>query len=269
MSIYSAGTAAYRDTTKWLVAFVPIAAILSAGAVAGPGLVNTIGNADSIRDFFEMAGWPVAGLVAVSLGIIAVVWRGSVILSLQPTELGAVVADPELMSAAFGAGVGAPYFFDRHQFEDAMTRLLSIWDSGQPPEPSDPLLTRAIAATEALREWSLHRQLGAAFGGFRKTFGWSVIAIVTGLMVAAVSLQPGSDTIATPTRVLIDVSDSGGAALTTETGCHGAAASEFWAVGGNWDAPTLQVDGPGCRFGAQWKPDPDVIELRLPQGSDG
>ena len=41
MFVYSAGADAFRDTTKWLVAFVPIAALGTAAVVLGPLLVRS------------------------------------------------------------------------------------------------------------------------------------------------------------------------------------------------------------------------------------
>ena len=122
MSVYGSGAEAFRDTTKWLVAFVPIAAIVASGAVLGPRLVGAMRAADSISDLLAANGLPLLGLVMV----VVVVSQGANVLSTQPKELGDLEADT--LAAAFNDGVGAPYFFDVGTYKEAMAELQAAFD---------------------------------------------------------------------------------------------------------------------------------------------
>jgi hypothetical protein len=262
VSIYSTGAEAFRDTTKWLVAFVPIASIVAAGAVIGPRLVRDAGASDSVIEWAGDNVWPLVGLAAVALGIGLVVWFGARVLSTQPKDFAQLVTtDDAKLSDAFSAGVGVPYFLDDGGFKQAIANLDVKWSAEQSITEAE--LARAVAATDMLRAWALHDALATSFTRFRIWFGVGVVLVFGGLVVATATLQPSAGTVDKPEAVEVTVSQSGAADLLDSTGCTAPAETEFVAVAGTWDAPVLEVVGPNCKFGARWQPDPDLIELRL------
>lgn len=266
MSVYEAGATAYRDTTKWLVAFVPIAAILTAGAVAGPRLIHAAGTAGSFSVFLIEYWLALLGLVAVAAGIFAVVWGGAGVLSAQPKDLGEQGSDE--LAKAFNDGVGAPYFFDVNGYTSAMASLQEAFDAKRPKTEYDLTLERAVAAVDALQQWSLHRELARSFGSFTWVFALGVLLILGGVAFAATTIPLTAGEITEPTIVAVELDSDGKAALAIATGCGDAETTVFWAISGTWDRPTLQADGDGCKFGAEWAPNPNHIEIRLPQDAE-
>lgn len=264
MSIYGTGSEAFRDTTKWLVAFVPIASLVAAGAVIAPRLLSDATAADS------PAGWvgdnvlPLVGVLAVLGGIILVTYFGAQVLSTQPREFTELLTNRENLSRAFSAGAGAPYFLDEAEFRTALGRLDAEWSEDDEQKPSDALVARAVGATELVREWALHDALGTAFNRFFVSFGVGTALILVGFVLAAATLEPEPGRVGEPKIVQVTVNADGARDLKKATGCREPDKTTFVAVAGRWDAPVLNADGTGCRFGATWKPDRDDIELRIP-----
>jgi len=113
MSVYESGVTAYRDTTKWLVAFVPLGSILAASVTVGPELLWSVEHARNFGDWLHdywLAAICGLGLLA---GIAAILYWGAKVLSVAPTDLGKLQSEeyaPKLATAV-GAGVTAPEFF--------------------------------------------------------------------------------------------------------------------------------------------------------------
>ena len=262
MSVYSAGADAFRDTTKWLVAFVPIAALGTAAAVLGPLLVRSAQTARSLSAWAGDNAWALGGVAAVLVGVMVVVWFGARVLSTQPKDFGALLkTNPKRLSDAFSVGVAAPYFLDDNGFKDALATLEAKWRPDSTTPPTDAEVSRAAAAVEALREWALQDELAAAFRRFWKFFAIGLVLIVAGVVVAAVTIVKPSASIEKPTTVQVSVNQPGAADLLKKTGCTTPAMSQYVAVAGTWDAPVLQVDGPGCLFGNRWRPKSGDFEI--------
>lgn len=258
-SVYEAGTAAHRDATKWLVGFVPVATIVSAGFVLGPRVVD-LAESDRSGGAAISDRWPAAaGVLVIVAGLVAIVGSGSRVLSAQPTSFATVLRDRKALAVAFGQGVGAPYYFDSGQFVQAMEELQAAWDSETRPAMDEAGLQRAVAAVDALRSWHLHAELVERYRAFCVALLGGVVLIGGGFVVAAASLGPEA-TITTPTPVLVEVRSA--ETFERDTGCTDVAASSFWAVGGTWDEPALAVDGPGCTFDVTWLPEPGQAEVR-------
>jgi hypothetical protein len=85
--------------------------------------------------------------------------------------------------------------------------------------------------------------------------------ILAGIVVATVSLGAASATINEPKSVSVLVSSDAADDLQRKTGCTTPTSSQFVAVAGNWDAPVLNVTGPGCRFGEKWRPKSGQFEI--------
>lgn len=265
-SVYSTGVEAYRETTKWLAAFVPVTSLVTAAAVSGPKLIRSIQAAPSLGAWVQRY-WLVL-LCAVGLfgGIGAILWFGARVLRTEPADIGDLAtgqAGAQDLAHAIGSGVAAPEFFSKGTFDVAMSELANAWDTGELVGDDDPRLTRLRPAVEALREWSVFHRIQRTYRDFGIAFVAAAVVISIAILLAPAQLGSGAP-IDEPTRVEIGVDAAGREDLAAHTGCTTPDSSSFFAVGGTWDQPQLAVDGPGCRFGATWKPDPAHIELRVP-----
>lgn len=202
VTIYTAGAEAFRDTTKWLVAFLPTATILTAGALVGPRLLADAARSRSLLDWAGRNGWSIVGIVMVLTGLALIVALGARVLSTQASGFTELLMEDEAgLSRAFSAGVGAPYFLDDISFRTAMRELDMKWTDGG--AVTDAELTRAVAATEMLREWALHRALAATFGRFVTFFAVGALLIAGGLVVTVLGLGPAAGPIQTPQVVQV------------------------------------------------------------------
>lgn len=263
MSIYGTGAEAYRDTTKWLVAFVPSAALVGAAALIGPRLVGNGTEADGTFDWLGDNAVALGGLTAVVAGMVLIVLLGAKVLSAQPKNFTALfTTDQAALSQAFSAGVGAPHFLDDTTFKNAIATLNADWMEKKGVADAD--VARATATTDRLREWAFEREMAAAFKRFAYAFAAASVLIVGGFVVASVALRPLAGAIKEPKAVRVEVEPAGAKHLLAATGCTDAAATKFLAVAGTWDAPILAVDGPGCRFGAEWRVRASTAEIRIP-----
>jgi hypothetical protein len=260
MSIYAAGVDAQRETVKWLVAFVPSAAIV---AIAGTLLVET-----RHREPGPLASWadeavlPLVALAIALAGTVAIIAAGARVLSAQPADLTTTITDTARLSEAFAAGVGAPHFTSSTDFAAAMGALAAAWTSGSAPDEQH--VTRAEAATEALRAWVLHRAVSERFRGFVVWFCLGAVMIVGGLAVAHASWPAPAARFTTPTEVDFAIVDEEG--FQEATGCDRSEDTTAIAVGGSWDDPVLELHGPGCTFDDRWHPAPEDIQLRPAAG---
>ena len=268
MSVYSTGADAFRETTKWLVAFVPIAALGTAAAVLGPLLVRSAQSARSLSAWAGDNAWALGGVAAVLVGVMVVVWFGAQVLSTQPRDFGALLTtNARRLSNAFSAGVAAPYFLDDNGLKTALATLEAKWRPESTTPPTDAEVSRAAAAVEALREWALQDELAKNFRKFRKYFAAGLVLIVAGVVVAAVTIDEQGASIEKPTTIQVSVNQPGAADLLKRTGCTTPAKSQYVAVAGTWDAPVLQVDGPGCLFGNRWRPKSGDFEIHPLSGA--
>jgi hypothetical protein len=262
MSVYSTGVDAYRDTTKWLTAFVPIVSLATAILVAGPRLVSTIETTPSVGVWLEEYWLTLLCGVALFLGMAVILATGARVLAVEPEDIGDLAVGTgraKDIANALGSGVAAPEFFDKNAFDDAMARLQAKADAGEVAQ-DDPTLTRLKPAIDALRDWSVFSRIQRPFRIFRVAFVVSAIVIVVAVLLAPAQLG-SSASIAKPTKVAVQVNNAGAAALRKSTGCSDPKASTFYATGGTWDHPELSADGPGCEFASVWYPDPQDIEL--------
>jgi hypothetical protein len=268
VSVYSAGADAFRDSTKWLVAFVPIGALGTAAAVLGPRLVRDAESARSLSSWLGDNGWALGGLGGVLVGVLVVVRYGARVLSTQPKDIGALLTtNPTRLSQAFSAGVAAPYFLDDAAFKQALADLQVNWRPGSTAPPTDAEVSRAAGAVDALREWALQDELATTFTRFQVWFAIGSVLIVTGVVVAAANINAPAASIDKPTNVQISLNTHGSADLLNKTGCTTPKQSRYVAVAGTWSAPVLQVEGPGCRFGNRWRPKDGDFELQPPAGA--
>lgn len=266
MSVYSTAVDAYRDTTKWLTAFLPIAGLTTSAVLVGPRLVRSAQTATSWSAWVGEHAWVIVALAVLLLSVAAILWSGAAVLSVEPTDI-TVMATTAPGATAFaravGEGVTAPEFFTKEAFDAAMSELAHAWDTEATVASDDPRLTRLRAAVEALREWQLFHDIQRSF----RTFAW-VFTAATGAMLVAIVSVPFSlgdaAAIKDATPVEAEVSTVGAEKLREATGCTDPERSKFLAVGGDWQRPWLAVDGPGCDFGAIWRPGGSEVEIRLP-----
>lgn len=149
MSIYDTGADAFRDTTKWLVAFVPIASIVAVTAAIGPRLAGDAAASESLGDWARANVLPLAGVAAVVAGVVLIVVFGANVLSTQPNDFTSMfTTDQQRLSDAFSAGVGAPFFLDDQAFKLALADLDAKRAAGQPIPDAD--LTAAVTTSVAI-----------------------------------------------------------------------------------------------------------------------
>jgi hypothetical protein len=266
MSIYAGGATAYRDTTKWLVAFLPLTALAAGAFTLGPPVIRSIQDAPSLPSWASDHWLVLVCMVVLFAGLTAILYYGAKVLSVEPTDIGDILTSPDkksTLAAAIGSGVTAPWFLDKSSFDTALAAMANAWnDTVHPPEKDDPRAARLQLAIDALREWSVYHQIQSAFRNFRYAFIGSSLAIGVAILAAPLQLDD-SIPIDKPMHVQVDVSEAGQNALLKSTGCLDPKTSSFLAVGGSWNQPALAVDGPGCAFGAVWHPHPSEIETRL------
>lgn len=263
MSVYSSAVDAYRETTKWLTAFLPITALASAGVLVGPRLAASAQAASSPAAWAAEHWTILLSLLALGAAVAAILWSGATVLSCEPTDLSNLGEGQgsRSLTAAIGAGVAAPAFFTREDYDAAMSELADAWDN-KSATGDDPRVVRLGTAVESLREWSLYHNIQRPFRRFRVVFVVSSLVMLVATAYVPFALGP-STAIEEPTKVAVQVSAEGVADLKAQTDCTDAAASEFLAVGGTWEQPLLTVDGPGCRFGSTWRPGDQHAALRL------
>lgn len=266
MSIYSSGVGAYRDTTKWLTAFVPITSLATAALVLGPGLITSLQTESSLNSWLEHYWIVLLAAIAILGGIAAIMFYGARVLSVEPADIGDLTNGriaTAALAAAIGSGATTPYFLDINSFNAVMSDWANSLDSAEAVKEDDPRLVRLKPAVDALRDWSIYHRIQGPF----RTFVWVFVAATTAISAAILTAPAQLDSstaIEKPTKVEIEVDAAGHTALQRATGCSKADTSIFFATGGTWNRPVLAADGPGCRFGATWRPDPSHIELRLP-----
>lgn len=249
MSVYSAAAESYRDTTKWLLALVPLASLVAAAAVVGPRLAKGETAAGSWSAWMTTY-WPaLLGCALVLAGIWLTVARGARVLSTEPRKFNEILDDAARLSAAFGAGAGFPYFLTDETFKTAVLHL-SNKAPGDPSASTDP----AVAASTQLLEWSFFDALRAEFGAFKIRFLAGIVLIAAGLASAIVAVNLAPAPIAQPAAVVVRLSSPGAAALIQSTGCQAPSTTKFFAVLGTWSSPVLETEGPGCRVNAKWRP---------------
>lgn len=264
MSLYSTGVDAYRDTTKWLVAFVPITAIAGAGVATGPRLIRSLDASTGASGWLE-DHWPVLVCALLLLGsLVAIVWTGASVLSTQPSDIGTLGSGQpnQDLAQAIGDGAAAPYFFDKNSFDSAMAAIANGYDAGT-IKADDATLARLSPAIDSLRDWSVYQRVQEPFRRFRFAFTGGATAIVVSIVWAS-ALLGSSPAIDKPTAVDVTVETEGAASLLAATGCTDPSATVFTAIGGTWEEPQLAADGPNCRFGAVWSPNSEQAEIRLP-----
>jgi hypothetical protein len=255
VSVYSTGAESYRDTTKWLVALVPVASLVAAAAVVGPRLVTGKTAAGSWSAWITTY-WPAllgCGLVLVGIGL--TVAKGAKVLSTEPKGYGEILADGARLNKAFGAGAGFPYFLKSDDFKDAVLDLNDAPPSDQAAQTVRAAANeRAVAASTQLLEWSFFDALRAEFGAFKIRFLLGIVLIAAGLALAIVAVDLAPAPIVQPTAAVVRLSSPGATALIRSTGCQAPSTTRFVAVSGTWSSPVLETEGPGCRVNAQWRP---------------
>ncbi len=255
MTVYSTGVESYRDTTKWLLALVPLASLVAAASVVGPRLVMGKSAAGS-WSAWATTFWPaLLGCVLVLAGISLTVVRGARLLSAEPKNFDKILGEEARLSTAFGAGVGFPYFLTSEDFKTAVRDLntVSPTDQGAQAGRADAN-ARAVAASTQLLEWSFFDALRAEFGTFKLWFLSGVVLIAAGLTLFVISINLVAAAITQPTAALVRLSSSGVTDFSRTTGCRAPSTTKFVAVSGTWSSPVLETEGPGCRINVQWRP---------------
>ena len=251
MSVYSTGAEAYRDTTKWLIALVPLASLVAAAAVVGPRLVTGKTAAGSWSAWITTYWAALLGCGLVLVGIGLTVASGAWVLSTEPKEVDKLLDDDQdRLSKAFSAGVGFPYFLTSEAFKTAVLQMNAAKKPGDPPIPTE----RVAAASTQLLEWALFDALRAKSRPFTACFLAGIGLIAAGLVLAIIALNLAPAPITQPTAAIVRLSSSGTTALIRSTGCQAPSTTQFVAVSGTWSSPVLETEGPGCRINAQWRP---------------
>jgi|GEM_PF-7134506 hypothetical protein len=261
MSVYSDAASTFRDTTKWLVAFVPVAALVSAAAVVGPRLLYAVDSGDSPAP----GEWIV--ILAPVLGVALVVFGAIPVL--RPK----LPSPPEILDtggkrrkdgdAAMSDGVGEPYVSSIDELKRATQNVKAAED----PAKVFPDAKAVAEIHTNLRDWVMLKKTASRFTLFGALYLIGILLIGVGVIGGATVLKAPSAEITEPTVVEVELSTDGLTHFKSETGCDSADGVVFVAVGGTWDHPTLRVkapDGNNCNFGAEFEPDPGQILITKP-----
>lgn len=232
MSVYRTGVGAYRDTTKWLAAFVPITTLVAGLALTGPQLICSAQAAHSAASWAVDHWGVILGVLALLVAVGAILWSASRVLSTEPSDLADLVDSPKhstALATAIGSGVMMPEFFTKEEFDLARGVLANAWDQDTALSADDPRLTRMRVATESLREWALFREIRTPFAVFRRVFIVAVGVIVTATIYIAFALGAALP-VSEIAKVTVRVSAAGAQDLQTLTGCTDPGQSEFLAI---------------------------------------
>ncbi len=264
MSVYTSGTEAYRDTVKWLCAFLPVGTLVASGVTLGPALVASAAGTGSVRAWLRDA-WPLLiCLAAVAIAIGAVLVAGGQALGAQASRSSDLIntstpsRESNAYTAAVGAGALAPWYLDRATFESEFAAVFEHQDDGATPD--ERLLGRVESAVEVTRDWSTHYHTRKAYRVFLFTFGASILAVIGSTLVSA--SRRVSETIDKPTPVDVAFSVEGINRFSKATGCDDPATAAFVVVDGSWDHPVLSATGSGCIFGIEWRPTSADAQVR-------
>ncbi len=268
MGVYGAAGDAYRDTTKWLAAAVPVATLVGAGVTLGPKLVQSIQGAVSLRSWVGGHALVLLAGVVLAGGVTWILWTGAAVLSAGPALPVELVRDPDgVVGTAIGAGVALPYYDSAPSFVADLDAWLGeggeeARGGGKAEGSEGSPLDRLGPAMVAISEWSALHTVETRFAAFRRAFAVSTVCIVGAVLLAAAQLPSGA-AVSSPTAVVVEVGQPGADELWAATGCTDPMRSTYTAIGGTWDAPVLSVDGPGCRLGATWTPSRGAAGVRV------
>lgn len=261
MGVYHDAVDAYRDTTKWLTAFAPVAAIGTAGLALAAPLIRSIQGAEDLGSWATEHQAVIAGGLLLVAGVAVILVMGARVLSAAPRDIARLDENPKMSNAvatAIGDGILAPGFLTKDDFESALAKHLADQDQGNAID--DASRERMTTAVEALREWAVFNQVKARFWWFAGGLVVGLVAILAAFLLVPAELS-GSSPFTKPTAVKVELDRAGNADLRTITGCSAADRTDFYAVGGTWAWPELAVDGPDCRFDARWWPPRGTFEV--------
>ncbi len=240
MSLYGSGGAAYRDATKWLIGFAPIASMIAVGGAVVAPLAQQNGTSS-----VDSALWLGVGIAFVLIGIALVLGAGSAVLLTHANDFSEISSKPSQLDAAFAAGVGVPYYFASTKFIDEMQELASGTAA-----PDSDVAKRALHVTGPLQEWALTQRLRSRWGYFVGFFVLGLSMTLGGLVLSALNIR---DVPVQPIRVELRGPIPSSGVASDRFDCRDPENAEFWLVAGTWDEPVLEVDGPGCS-GIRWTP---------------
>lgn len=264
---YPAATTSVRDTTKWLVASLPTAAVISAGIGVGPRLARASAVPTGI----------VLALIAVALGLLLVLGFGARVLAVHPASFKVLVEDWRNNrggDAADGTGASKPttsliheaeaegvLYFHYPNFESMQAAVLEVWTDTTTDNK------RALAAAAALRSYDVYVSTRRRFHQFLGAVAVGLALLVGGTWTAMVGLEevPDSAIIDGPIGVTLTLTPQGAAALTESLGCGPDDVEDWMAIGGTWARPVLLADGTACGD-EPWRPSDEHIDgFVLPQ----
>lgn len=261
-SVYDSGASAYRDTAKWLVAFVPIASLLAAAGVVGPALVQSGAEAGSLPTWLAANALTLVALAVMALGMTIVITAGAKVLAAQPAGLASVLATTSddagaRLAAAFGEGLGVPYYYDSAPFLTDLRKM-----SARDAQVTEDVAHRAVTTLATVREWALHQELSTLFSAFVVRFLVGVGLVAAGFLVAASTVEDPAASRREPVPVALVAPADAAADFEEHLGCP-PVGPQLWLVDGTWEEPVLEADGPGCAIGKTWEPQEEhVVRLR-------
>jgi hypothetical protein len=239
----------YKDTAKWLLTFTPITAVVTLAltlaprvdAVAGAGFMNWVCE-------FPIA---TAAVVLTLFATVLIVALCSYVLLAEATSWTTLRTSGNWWSKAFSEhAVGMPLFPASTDFATAETKATT-------DDASSAEQTALAATSRRILELSESLNAKVRFKRFSWGYGISMLVIVTGLSVAAVSLPATADPVTKPTKVSILMPTGTENRFSETTGCATLDGTTAIAVRGLWNHPTLRLIGLGCPAG-DWTPTNDL-----------
>jgi hypothetical protein len=163
MSVYADGVAAYRDSTKWLVAFVPITTVATGLVAAGAPSFGRI-RAQSETTLTHL----VFAAILTTLALSAVMLSGTRVLDAEPESLSSLQKPKNraTLAKAISDGVIAPHFFDAEAFQKAMAQAQVDLSKAPPPAGLADQLSSLGAAVESCGSGPSSLEPGSSIGAF-------------------------------------------------------------------------------------------------------
>lgn len=234
----------YKDTAKWLLAFLPVSTLAGAAAVLRPhiGAIREVGGVSWVQanPWNAIAfGLPIVVVLGLAYGCLRVMLAKS-----DPYER--LEQNQTWMSEAFSQyGVGIPEFNDSSKFTDAIEEASNGTD-GSRADDIAKVVPRIVALSAELNART-------RFVQFAWGYGIGLVAIA----VCALYLSQQSVPLATPLRAEVHVGTDSEPEFTTLTGCADAATTKAVAIGGTNESPVLRLYGDDCKS-IEWQPDGDI-----------
>jgi hypothetical protein len=242
VDVYRRAADSMRDATKWVMAFVPGAAILLSLAGLIPKLSDVKPSSDA---WATTILWMIGGIVAASAAMVA----AARVLTAGSVGWGQLV--DTIFRDRKHEGVGGPSG-RKLSAELDKEGVLDLYGYGSVADllaalsEQDPALRPAIiAAGSTAMDFAAYRSVRGRFWWFAVVGGIALTATVfclamASLTIAEAPIRPAR--VSAPLEVHLVPNTAGRSAVNKAVGCSTSGAVHAWAVGGSLSDPVVIID---------------------------